>query len=246
MRQLFPEPIEDADVEALYEADDRPRPAGRPWVLCDFISSADGASELDGRSGGLGDENDRLVFRTLRGVADVVLVGAGTVRAESYGPPRLPEATRARREARGQAPLPRLAIVSGSLRLDLASPLFTETDEPPLVVTSPAASAARRAEVADRADLVLAGQGDSVDLEVALSTLAELGADVVLCEGGPALAGQLLDADLIDEWCLSLAPLLVGGPGARPLRGPEPGSAHPLPLRRVLESSGYLFLRYAR
>lgn len=246
MRQLVPEIVEDVDVEAIYASDARPRPANRPWVCCVFVASADGAAELDGTSGGLGNDDDKRVFRVLRSLADIILVGAGTVRAESYGPPRLPEPLRARRVERGQTPLPRLAIVSGSLGLDLDAPLFTATDPPPVVVTTAAASTARRAEIADRADLLLAGQGDAVDPEATVAALGDLGADLVVCEGGPHLAGQLLEADLVDEWCLTLAPTLVGGAGPRPLRGAEPGRAHPLPLRRVLESDGYLFLRYAR
>lgn len=248
MRQLLPAGTdEDVDPVALYERDDRTPPAGRPWVLVNMVASADGATTLDGRSGGLGSSADRRVFRAIRAVADVILVGAGTVRAEQYGAPGLPEPLQARRIERGQAPLPRVAVVSRSLDLDLASPLFTGEGPVPIVVTSPASSTARRTEVAAaRADLLLAGQGPAVDLAAALASLGELGAGIVLAEGGPTLNGQLHDADLVDEWCLSVAPVVAGGDARRLCEGPGTPRPRWLGLHRVLEEDGMLFLRYVR
>ena len=96
MRQLFPEPV--GSVEPLDVYRDLPVVESRPAVRLNMISSVDGSTALDGRSGGLGGPADRKVFAALRSLADVVLVAAGTVRAENYGPGSLP-----------------IAVVSGSL-----------------------------------------------------------------------------------------------------------------------------------
>jgi riboflavin biosynthesis pyrimidine reductase len=211
-----------------------------------MVTSLDGATALGGRSGGLGGPGDRRVFHTLRSLADVILVGAGTVRAEGYGPVRIPPEEQEARVLRGQAALPRLAVVSRRLDLDLGSDLFTTSDPPPLVITCPGTPASRRVEVAAAADLLLAGQGDDVDLGVALTLLAEMGAELVVCEGGPVLNGQLVAADLVDELCLTMAPLLVGGGSARLGFGLEPVSPHRFDLASLVEDDGELYLRAVR
>lgn len=246
MRQLLPEPHDDVDPIEAYETDLRPAPADRPWVMLNMITSADGATAVEGVSGGLGGAPDRLVFKAIRSLADFILVGSGTVRAENYGPPRTDHRLQERRVLRGQAPHPRIAVVSSRLDLDLGSPLFADSDPPALVITSPGADRARRTEVADRADLMLAGQGARVDLGDALRSLREMGARVVLVEGGPSLNAQLLGADLVDELCLTIAPLLVGGTSSRIVAGAQTRPPVGLDLARVLTAEGLLFLRYVR
>jgi riboflavin biosynthesis pyrimidine reductase len=247
MRQLLPSADDTPDLDELYGADARPAPAGRPWVLLNMIASVDGATAVDGRSGGLGGDADHQVFAALRAVPDVILVAAGTVRAENYHPVTLPDRHQAERRARGQEPVPQLAIVTRRLDLDLRGPLFAAGARPPIVITSPSADRARRSEAtAAGADLVLAGTGDDLDLGVALSTLGEMGASIVLSEGGPSFNGSLVAAGLVDEVCLSVAPALVGGPSARIAHGPDAVGLERLMLRRVLEDEGYLFLRYTR
>jgi riboflavin-specific deaminase-like protein len=247
MRQLLPVAVDAIDPVACYLDDERPPVTGRPWLLINMVTSADGATATDGRSGGLGGPGDRRIFFTLRALADVVLVGAGTVRAEGYGPVKLADEQRARREAGGRPPLPRLAIISRRLDVDRHGALFAPGVDPPIVITSPGADRVRRAELADAgADLVLAGNGDDVDLVTALRTLGEMGSSVVLCEGGPTLNGALLHADLVDELCLTIAPRLIGGESARAIHGPDRTDAGRLLLRRVLEEDGSLFLRYTR
>jgi riboflavin-specific deaminase-like protein len=243
VRQLLPLPVGDVDPVEAY-AVERPAPAGRPWLLLDMVTTLDGATAAAGRSGGLSGPGDRRVFHALRAAADVILVGAGTVRAERYGPPRVPDELQEQRVLRGQAPQPRIAIISRRLELDLESDLFGSTP-PPLVVTCPGAPATRRVEVADRADLVLAGQGDAVDLGAALATFHELGAAVVVCEGGPRLNGQLVDADLVDEYCLTVAPLVVGGTSTRSVVDAA-DVRRGFALAHLLEEGGELFLRAVR
>ncbi len=245
VRRLWPDPAAVDDVDALVAAEERPPPVGRPWLLVNMISSLDGAITVEGRSGGLGGPADRAVFHALRAAGDVVLAGAGTVRAERYGPARPSEAQRAARRARGQAEAPAIAVVTRSLDLDLTSKLFTAADPPTIVITCAAAPAERRHLVAEQADLIVAGQ-DDVDLAAALAELAARGVDVVTCEGGPRLNGDLLAADLVDEWNLTLAPVLVGDTSDRASTGPRPAAPRQLRLDRLLEGDGLVIGRWVR
>ena len=220
VRQLFPIPLADVDPLACYGSDER---AGNPWVLVNMITTADGASEVKGRSGGLGGPADKKVFAAIRSVADVILVGAGTVRAENYGPPSVPA---------------RLAIVSAKLDLAPEARVFSDGYRP-IIVTTEDADATRRAALETVADVVVAGTG-RVDLRAALRNFS----GVVLCEGGPSINGQLIAGGLVDELCLSLAPIVAGGESARIAHGPEPETPARMHLGRILEEDGILFLRY--
>jgi riboflavin biosynthesis pyrimidine reductase len=207
-----------------------------PWVRVNFVSSADGAATVEGTSGGLGSDADKQVFGVLRELAEVVLVGAGTVRAEDY--------RGARRDTRGRDTPPPIAVVTGSADLDPDAKLFTDTRVPPIVLTLATAPADRR----DR----LAGAGADVavldDLEpgTLLAELARRGLHRVLCEGGPSLFGALLAADAVDELCLTLAPVLAGGTAGRIARGPEGAPSRPMTLAGALHAEGSLLLRYVR
>lgn len=246
MRRLWPEPADDVDVDATIAAEPRPVPPGRPWLLVNMIGSLDGAITVEGRSGLLGRPADKAVFSALRAVADIVLAGAGTVRAEGYGPARPTRRQRADRRARGQAEVPPVAVVTRSLDLDLAAPLFTADGAPrTIVVTCAAAPADRQAAVAEVADLVVAGDR-TVDLPAALAALADRGAGVVTCEGGPRLNGDLVVDDLVDEWALTLSPLLTGGDAVRAAVGPTPPEPRELVLDRLLEGDGLLLTRWLR
>ena len=244
MRQLLPDAVPEVDPIAAYAGDDRPAPAGRPWMLVNMVASADGATAVEGRSGALGGPVDRAAFTAIRAIPDVILVAAGTARAEDYGPPKTPPALQTAREARGQAPKPRIALVTRSLDLDFGSELFTDPASRCLVIAPEDAAPDRLAEAAEVADVVTAGRG-GVDLAAALAHLRGLGATVVLAEGGPSLLGQLAAADLVDELCLTLSPTLVSGESARIVHGPDlAGGLAPLRLERVLEQDGVLLLRY--
>jgi riboflavin biosynthesis pyrimidine reductase len=209
-RELAAEPGE-AALAALYE---HPDPgAGAAWVRANMISTLDGAATgSDGRSGSINGPADHRVFALLRSLADIVLVGAGTVRAEGYaGLPVRPD-LRAGRAARGQQPGLELAVVSRSG--DLPSHLL-DGDRPPFVVTvtdRPDLDALRRRVGADR--VVATGPGD-VDLPAAVAALAVRGLPRVLTEGGPRLLGDLLAAGVVDDLCLTVTSDLVGGPARR-------------------------------
>jgi riboflavin-specific deaminase-like protein len=246
MQRIWPDPAPVDDVGALVAGAPRPTPADRPWLLVNMIASLDGAITVDERSAGLGRPADRAVFSALRAVADVVLAGAGTVRVEGYGPPRPSAATRAARRARGQADAPRLAIVSRSLELDPAAALFAEAEAPPYVLTCEAAPTAGRQALESVAEVVVAG-GEAVDLAAALAELHRRGASTVCCEGGPTLNGHLLAADLVDEWDLTVSPLLVGGGDAgRATTGPALPTPLEAELSWLLAGDGLLLGRWLR
>ncbi|MFL6128306.1 MAG: dihydrofolate reductase family protein [Mycobacteriales bacterium] len=242
MHQLLPTPsgeLTDDDLVAAYEV-----AAGTgPHVRVNFVASADGAAWLDGRSGGLSSPADKRVFALLRDLADVMLVGAGTIRTEGYSYPDFGADRRARRRALGLAELPTFAVVSGSLDLDPRSRLFAGAPVRTVVLTSAAAPAGRRAALEPVADVVAAG-ADRVDLAAAVDALAARGLRRVLCEGGPALLGGLVAAGRLDELCLTVSPLLAG-PGAGRI---VVGAGHPpvrLGILRLLAEDGSLFTRYA-
>lgn len=246
VRRLLPH-VDDAEVTALdvYGSDERPRIGDRPWVVANMVASVDGATAVDGVSGALGADGDHMVFTALRTIADVVLVASGTANAERYGPVRTDPDRTAWRAERGKPATARLGLVTGSLSLDPELPCFTADDGSwPLVVTCDDAPADRRALLSDRAEIVDVGP-DQVDLDAALRLLGDRGAEVVLTEGGPGLLGQLITLDLVDELCLTVAPMIVGGTSRRVVHGAL-DAPHDFVLDRVLEHDGELLLRYLR
>jgi riboflavin biosynthesis pyrimidine reductase len=214
-----------------------------PWVRFNFVSSADGAATVDGRSGALGTAADRRLFALLRRPADVVMVGAGTVRAEGYDGELVSAADRSWRERHGLAPHPAIAVVSGSLDLDPEGPFLRRAPVRPLVLTVSGADAGRRAALAPVADVVDCGD---VRVEAARvrAELAARGHRLVHAEGGPTLFGSFAAAGLADELCLTLSPLLAGAGGPRIVGGPPLPAPERLTLVGLLEEDGALFLRY--
>lgn len=235
----------DGELEQLYAY---PEDLGTCWVRANFISSLDGAASTEGRSGALGGPGDRAVFRLLRELADVVVVGAGTVRVETYSGAQLGVARRQRRHGRGQGEVPPIAIVTRSGDLDHDLPVFTQTEVPPLLLTVHDTIADARARFAGLAEVYDCSAADSgsVDLTVLLRTLADLGLTRVLTEGGPSLLGAFIAADLLDDLCLTIAPTVVGGGSTRISDG-HPELITRLQRRHVLgDDDGYLYTRYSR
>jgi riboflavin biosynthesis pyrimidine reductase len=235
-----------ADPLAPYERVDR-APAGRGcWVMANMVGGLDGSAAIGGRVGALSTEPDAALFRLLRSLADVVLVGAETVRREGYRSIRLPPELAAGREAAGRPRAPRLAVVTRSLDLDWAGDAFAGAPAGlrTLVITCRAADP-RRIERARRvAEVLIAGE-DRVDPGQALLRLSELGFRVVLCEGGPTLLGELVAAGRIDELCLTIAPLMGGDPLPVSV-SPRGAPLRRFALRHVLLDGDTLFLRYER
>jgi len=224
MRQLFPHPVDVVDPAEVYA--DLPIAEGRPGVRLNMIASVDGGTAWKGVSGSLGGPGDKAVFAALRSLADVVLVAAGTVRAEHYGPSTLP-----------------IAVVTRSAMLDWQSPFFSQATARPIVLTVDDAPKENLEHAARVADVVFAGTG-SVDLEKAVTELGGRGFGHVIAEGGPTLNSQLARAGVLDELCLTVSPKLLAGDAKRILAGSELAEPAQLRLHCLLEDESYLFLRY--
>ncbi|MGY2082542.1 dihydrofolate reductase family protein [Blastococcus sp. SYSU DS0539] len=238
MRRLLPEPadLDDAGLLEAYRC-----PPGRRLRM-DFIASPDGAITVGGVSAGLGSPGDRRVFRVLRALADVVLVGHGTAAAEGYRPVLPDSAVGRLRASTGRPPTAPIAVVSRRASLDPWSGLVADAVSPTILVTCAAADPARRAALTAAGVDVLVSGDDDVDLPAALDALAGRGLEQVTCEGGPQLLRSALAAGVVDELDLSLSPALVGGE-TRLLDAALPGPVR-LTLRQVLEEDGTLFTRY--
>ncbi|MXW41833.1 MAG: pyrimidine reductase family protein [Acidimicrobiia bacterium] len=241
MDMLFPKVASDVDPLEIYAADSRMPKADRPWLMLNMITSVDGATDVVGTSGGLSGPGDKAVFAAIRSVADIILIGAETLRSENYGPPEINSAALAHRANRNQQPKPRLAIVSGSLDLDLTTDVFN-SKPPPLLFTVAEPLPDRLAQACEVAEVHRLGV-ERVHLAEVVGRLSDLGAGVVLAEGGPRLNGQLLAMNMPDELCWTVAPLLIGGDSARLTSG-GPARLDRLRLERVLIQDHYLFLKY--
>lgn len=223
-RDRRPVRLEDVTIEQAYAA-----PLGlqqdRPWVALCMVASIDGSTVVNGASAKLSSANDSAVMLRLRSLADVVIVGAGTVNAEGYGPPRRTGL--------------RIGVVTASGRIDASTPLFTSGAG--FVITT------ARADIPSGIDVVRAGE-DQVDLEAALTSLGTVcdAPRVVQAEGGPTLNGALFAADLIDEINVTTAPLTVGGTGMR-LSAGGPDHAHRFGLQQLLvDDESFVYSRWLR
>ncbi|MFF7467423.1 dihydrofolate reductase family protein [Streptomyces sp. NPDC008092] len=225
-----------------------PESAGRAaWLRANMVSTLDGAGQHDGRSQPISGAADMRIFGTLRGLADVVVVGAETVRQEGYRPVRERAEFAAARAAAGQAVVAAVAVVSASLDLDFSLPLFTSPLVPTLVLTG-AAAAPDRVAAAEQAGarVVVAGDGAGVDPDRAVRALAGLGHTRLLTEGGPRLLGQFVAAGVLDELCLTVSPMLTAGNAQRIAGGPGVAVPRRFELVSLLEEAGFLFGRYRR
>jgi riboflavin biosynthesis pyrimidine reductase len=238
--RIFPEQVRDVTDDQLIEwYSDSPSGAS---VSFNFVSSVDGSATVDGRAGGLGDDADQKILRLLRRLADVLVVGAGTIRAEGYSGELTGPDDAAWREANGRTRRPAVAVVSGDLRMDPASDFFANAPERPILFTSSRSDAGTRAKLGRVAEVIVAGD-ESVDPRLVLSDLADRGYSRIHSEGGPHLFGAFHDVDAIDELCLTVSPHLAGGDGTRILAG-SVERLMPLDLLPVLHNDGALFLRY--
>jgi 5-amino-6-(5-phosphoribosylamino)uracil reductase len=229
-------------VQALADLYAYPEPTpARGWVRASMVSTLDGsATGGDGLSGTIGGAADRAVFMVLRGVTDVVLVGAGTARAEGYRRPPPQPVFADRRRAAGQTDAPALALVTRSGRLPDANDLFAAGARSYAVTCANADVGGLRARVG--ADRVIVAGEDDVDPELAVVQLAGRGLTRILLEGGPSLLGRFEQAGRLDELCLTVAPLLVGGEGPRIAHGGKAGLR--LRAAHLVECDGVLLGRW--
>lgn len=234
------------DALAPYLSVDRSRPMHECWVTGHMVAGLDGTAAVGGRVGSLSTRPDQALFRRMRQVADIVLVGAETVRREGYGPVRLSDEAQHWRRSLGMSPTPPIAVVSRSLDFDWTAKVFTEApgDARTHLITCAAADPERLAEAEELATVIVAGD-ERVEPVAALRALAELGRRVVLCEGGPTWLGELVAADRLDELCLSISPLMGGDPLPVSVTPPGAGLAE-FDLEGAMAEDHTLFLRYER
>jgi riboflavin-specific deaminase-like protein len=205
----------------------------RPFLAINVVATVDGRAALNGSAVGIGSATDHRLLFELRAEADVVMHGAGTVRAELLSA-RVPRDLVAQRIARGLSPQPLGAIVTSSGNLPPrhsyydSSTIIYVTSDRPVPVERPTVEICRVAGVQE-----------------AVCDLARRGMRRVLCEGGPTLNWELFRAGLIDEVFLTIAPKLLGGEDPLTIvRGPLFPTMLGLQLRSLVELDGELFLRY--
>ncbi len=218
------------------------------WVRANMIASLDGGATDDGKSGGLGGPGDRVVFDLMRQHADVILVGAATVRTENYSGAQFTPTQRQARQRRGQAEIPPIAVLTNSAMLDHDAKLFTRTEVPPLIITCSDSLAEARARLGAVAEVIDASRDrpDRADPATALKALADRGLVRVLVEGGPAILGLLIEQDLLDELCVTIAPVLVGGAADRIATGTGQVRTQMRCAHLLTDETGYLYARYVR
>ncbi|QLL09394.1 pyrimidine reductase family protein [Mycobacterium vicinigordonae] len=224
-------------------------PPDRPCVRANFISSLDGGATVEGLSGQLGSPGDRAVFVVLRELADVIVVGAGTVRSEGYSGAHVSAGQRQQRQSRGQSEIPQLAIVTNTGHLDRDLPVFTRTEVPPLILTCTAAAADAARHLTGLIDDVVdcSAQATGVlDVATMLAQLQARGLTRVLTEGGPTLLGAFIEAGLLDELCLTMAPVVVGGAAHRIASGLGQLQTRMHRAHVLTDDAGYLYTRYVK
>lgn len=267
MRQIFPEhkdpigpanplskagPLRAGDsaaeefVAALADIYAYPGPPDAVWVRANFVASIDGAIAAEGKSAGLSGPADRLVFTVLRSLADVVVAGASTVRAERYRQAQPGELWQ--RVRTGRPPAPPIAVVTRRIELDLSDRLFGQGPDRArtIVLTTELAGEERLKEASRVADVVVAG-AHTVTAQAMLDALAARGHRRILVEGGTMLLSQLVEEGVLDELCLTISPVIEGGHGAGRLTSSS-GQAGltEMVLASVLEDDGFLLTRYIR
>lgn len=213
-------------------------------VRANFIASLDGAATHDGRTRGLNNADDKKVFDILRMVCDVVLVGAGTLRTEGYGDLRVEDPAVVWRVKHGLPAQPTLAVVSGQLDLSPEMAAFALAPTRPIIFTHKRSALEKRQDLSRVADVTVCGN-ETLDPRTMLAALAQRGLRQVLCEGGPHLFGTLIEADCVDELCLTLSPVLENGSAGRITAGAVQTSRG-MRLGHVIPAGDMLMLRYER
>jgi riboflavin-specific deaminase-like protein len=242
-RQLLPEPRPVELQEALESLRVPPGATDeRPYVLVNFIATADGRSTFEGRSGQLSDDGDRALFHGLRERSDAVLVGTRTVGVEGYGRVLGRAERRERRLAQGRTAEPLACLVTRSGDVPADIPLFAEPEARVVIFT------ARELEldgVQAQVEVVNLDPGQLTLTTVLRRLRSDHGIELLLCEGGPMLFGSLLEEGLVDELFLTVSPRLAGG-GSSPTisSGTELSELRRLRLGWILERDNYLYLRY--
>jgi riboflavin biosynthesis pyrimidine reductase len=253
-------------LSTLYGHLSFPSHAGRPHVIGNFVTTLDGVVALkeSGKVGG-GDisgfnVHDRMVMGLLRAVADVVIVGAGTLRSvpqhrwtARYIYPPLADAYWQLQSSLGKSAPPLNVIVTASGEVSMDLPVFQSGEVPVLIVTTPQGSRHISRQVVPSAVRVVTVQGDGkLSAQAILEAVSRMRqSEVILVEGGPQLMGDFFAERCLDELFLTLAPQIAGRDenAERPglVSGKHFAPEHPLwgTLIGVKCGGSHLFLRYA-
>lgn len=214
---------------------------GRPWVMLNMVESVDGATAVGGGASGLNDPDDKALFLALRSVADIVMMGAQTVRSEGLGPIRMSDEMMGHRSAAGISGEPTMVILTRSLDIEPDHRVFSDQERRPTIITGTDADAVRLAALGEVSDVV---QVESLDGDGIVGALSD--ASVILCEGGPTLNSHLVAAGVVDEVDLTISPMLAMGESKRIASGPVLDPPQEMTLARAVRGDRSLFLRYVR
>ncbi len=234
LTRVFPErdrPVDLESPDARERLTELYRPPRAEWVRLNLVGSVSGgATGADGTSETLTNATDRVILGVIRMLADVVLVGANSVRAEGYFVPRKAA----------------LAVVTSSG--DLSEHRITNTGQRgPLLVLCPASAAARARDTVTEptATIMVVPDVDGILPAAAIITaLRDAGYPSIVGEGGPMLAAHLLQSGVVDELCLTTSPVVNGA--SSPLFGGAEFAGRPVALDQLLvdDASG-LYARWS-
>ena len=243
LHRIHPDPAAIAPADAISGLGWGERaPAGRPYLALNMVATADGKAAVEGRTRAISSDTDRQIFHHLRTQADAIMVGAGTIRSERYGPVVKTDELRAKREREGVAPDPLAVIVSGRLNIPVDVPLLQDPDSHVVILTqSESELTGHRANVE-----YLRSEAGPFDMRPLMERLRKQhGVRSVLCEGGPTLNASLLPYGLVDELFLTVSPTLAGGEDALTIvAGPPLPELIALDLIWAMEDGAELYLRY--
>lgn len=218
-------------------------PVGEAELRAVLVTTLAGSTSTGGTSGHLGNATDTALLLALREWSDVVLVGSSTVKAEDYGGVVISAAGQEARRARGQQPVPPIAVISSSLNFDPTTRFFTEAVTAPIIITDNT-DPGKLTALQDAGARV--SQVTETGVEVVVAKLRAAGYARISCEGGASVYAQVVDSGLVDIWHHTIDPSLSGAVEKPAVRG---GSTQRRPM--VLEdahvdSDSTLFLRYRR
>ena len=188
-------------------------PEDRPYVIADMIASADGKTVIEGNEAGLGSRTDRRLLHELRLHADVVLSGAGTLRATGASPRLHEDDLEVLRRERGKSRTPIGAVITASGDVPLDAGFFTSDEFEAYVYLADSAPPGRREAIEATGRPVVEVPADHAVRAMLRHMRSELGARLVMLEGGPTLNGECFRAGVVDELFLTLGGVVVGGRG---------------------------------
>lgn len=251
MRNLLNNRVEmtDDDILDLYAppAELAESSSSGAFVRFNFVMTADGGATHHGVSGAIGGEGDKRLFQLLRRHAHVLLMGAGTIRAEGYEGDLLSPQDKAWRAERGLSGLLPVALISGSLRLNPDGPFFKQSPVKPLIYTTESAPTEAREKLAEVAEIIIAGHG-SVEPVRVVEDLVSRGFTMIHSEGGPTILGDFQRTNLVDSLCVTIAPK-IAGPGEKRIGGEGDATENVLrtmTLHALLEHQGELHTEYRK